>query len=350
MPRPWRITYSRAKYHITSRGNARQQIFFKDEDCERFLEQLKAAIDQDEVILYAYCLMPNHYHLLIETPLGNVKRFMQRLNTAYSMYFRYKHSKPGHCFQGRYGAKLAGGDEYLVRLTRYIHLNPVQSRKMKEASIAERMRYLNGYKWSSYLGYIDKAEEIIDYRWLCLMGRRTMRGNRARYRKYIEEMAGKEDDKLKQAFSTSRYAIGDERFVEEAETDIKEMRLAKACGGGDTYRPRERIAQIEKIEQEVAKELRVKSEILHEHGHKASLAKKVAIELSCQLTGKSQREIGGYYGYTSDSSVVKQRQRLRDQMTKDPKLAQRISRLKKRIMKQYSIIKAFSERQSQPPM
>jgi len=69
-------------------------------------------------------LMPNHYHLLVETPLGNVPRFMQRLNTAYSMYFRLQHRRPGHCFQGRYGAKLVRGEDYLLRLTRYIHLNP----------------------------------------------------------------------------------------------------------------------------------------------------------------------------------------------------------------------------------
>ena len=101
MPRPWRIRYSGAKYHVTVRGNGRQQVFFKDDDYLRFLEQLEAALAQDEVILYSYALLPNHFHLFIETPLGNIQRFMQRLNTAYSMYFRYKHSRPGHCFQGR---------------------------------------------------------------------------------------------------------------------------------------------------------------------------------------------------------------------------------------------------------
>jgi len=94
-----------------------------DEDNGRFLDQMDAALAKDEVTLYAYVLMPNHYHLLVRTPLGNLQRFMQRLNMAYGMYFRYKHSKPGHCFQGRYGAKPAGGDDCILRLTRYIHLN-----------------------------------------------------------------------------------------------------------------------------------------------------------------------------------------------------------------------------------
>ena len=108
MARPWRVRYSGAKYHVTSRGNPRQRIFFGKDDYLRFLEQLEAGLEKDEVILYAFCLMPNHFHLFVETPLGNIHRFMQRLNTAYSMYFRYKHDRPGHCLQGRYGAKLLG--------------------------------------------------------------------------------------------------------------------------------------------------------------------------------------------------------------------------------------------------
>lgn len=339
MTRPWRVTYSGAKYHITSRGNGRRQIFIDDSDYHRFLEQLKDAIEKDEVILYAYVLMPNHYHLLLETPLGNVKRFMQRLNTAYSMYFRYKHSTPGHCFQGRYGAKLVDGDDYIIRLTRYIHLNPVKTRRMQSEPFSERIRYLNQFKWSSYPGYIDKtqAEEIIDYRWLYLMGFKTRKGNSAAYRRYLEEMTAKDDEEFKKALKVSRYAIGDEKFIEESEDDLKEMHLAKVCGGGDIYRPRERIAELGDIEKEVAVEFDVKPEVLHEHGHKASLPKRTAVYLSCQLSAKSQRFVGQYYGYTNDSSVSKLRQRFKKQLEEDKKLAKRINRLKTKILKRKSI-------------
>jgi putative transposase len=341
MPRPWRITYAGARYHITSRGNGRQRIFLGPEDYVRFVGQLTAALEADEVILYAYVLMPNHTHLLIETPLGNVKRFMQRLNTAYSMYFRYKHNRPGHCFQGRYGAKLVGGDDYIARLTRYIHLNPIKTRKMQAATAAQRIKDLETFKWSSLPGYMSKAEEsdIVDYRWLALMGCRTQKGNRSAYRRYMLQMATKVDEEFKGTLGASRYAIGDERFVEEAESDLKEMRLAKACGGGDVYRPRERIAELADIEMEVAKEFQVEPDVLHEHGHKAAPAKNAAVYLSCQLTAKSQRSIGEHFGYTSDSSVVKLRQRFKAQMAEDEKLTKRIIRLRKRILKLYSIIK-----------
>ena len=106
MPRPPRKAYAGAKYHITVRGNGRQNIFLCEEDRGRFLEQLWGGLEKDEVILYAYVLMSNHYHLLIETRRANVSAFMQRLNTAYGMYFRYKHGRPGHALQGRFGAKL----------------------------------------------------------------------------------------------------------------------------------------------------------------------------------------------------------------------------------------------------
>jgi REP element-mobilizing transposase RayT len=153
---------------VTSRGNGREKIFYSDDDRERFLEQLDAALVEDGVILYAYCLMPNHYHLLVETPRANIDVFMKRLNTSYAMYFRYKNARPGHCFETRYKAKLAGGDEYLVRLTRYIHLNPVKVKAMERATPEEKERRLNTYRWSSYAGYAGLAgeEARINYRWL----------------------------------------------------------------------------------------------------------------------------------------------------------------------------------------
>jgi len=316
-------------------------IFINPEDYERFLVQLADALEKDEVILYAYCLMPNHYHLLVETPLGNVKRFMQRLNTAYSMYFRYKHNKPGHCFQGRYGAKLVQGDDYIVRLTRYIHLNPVKTRRMQGETLSGRIKYLRQYQWSSLPGYINKEREveIIDYRWLSLMDCRSMKGNRAAYWRYMEQMAARDDKELQGAFKVSRYAIGDKRFVDRTEEDLKEMHMAKACGGGDVYKPRERIAEIGVIEKEVAGFFDVKPALLHEHGHKASLAKKAVVDLSCSLTAKSQRYVGRYYGYTSDSSIVKVRKRFKAQLAEDEGLRKRITRLKVRILKRYSIVK-----------
>jgi putative transposase len=92
---------------------------------------------------------------------------MQRLNTAYGMYFRFKHTRPGHCFQGRHGARLVEGDEYLVRLTRYMHLNPVKTKAMAARPLSDRLAALREYRWSSHRGYAGHCppEARVDYRW-----------------------------------------------------------------------------------------------------------------------------------------------------------------------------------------
>ena len=102
MTRPWRLRFAGAKYHVTQRGNGAQAVFLCDGDCQRFLEQLDECLEKDGITLYAYCLMPNHYHLFVATPTGNIHRFMQRLNTAYCMYFRYT-SITGRDTAGRAG-------------------------------------------------------------------------------------------------------------------------------------------------------------------------------------------------------------------------------------------------------
>ncbi len=334
MPRPWRIAYAGAKYHITSRGNARAAVFLAEEDYERFLKQLASALERDEVILYAYALMPNHYHLLIETPLGNVQRFMQRLNTAYSMYFRYKHSRPGHCLQGRYGAKLVSGDDYILRLTRYIHLNPVKTRAQGSLETAEKMKYLDRFRWSSCRGYTVKKheEEAIDYRWLKLLGCKTQKGNRTAYRKYIRECLGQEDELLKEARDASRYAIGDERFREEAESDLKAMQMSKALHG-DLILGEKETWSIDEVELAVAKEHGIARAELHEHGHHSGLAKAMSIELCCQLTGLSQRRISEHYGYRSESSVGKVRRRLAARLAMNHSEERKLAKLRDRLLK-----------------
>jgi len=334
MPRPWRIRYSGAKYHVTARGNGRQRIFFGRKDYLRFLDQLTAALEKDRVILYAYVLMPNHYHLFCETPLGNIQKFEQRLNTAYGMYFRYRHRRPGHCLQGRYGAKLVGGDDYIVRLTRYLHLNPVETSTMRKRSVAERQARLKSFEWSSYRGYTSQGpkEAIIDYRWLSLLGRKTEKGCMKAYGRYVEEGIGTEDEILKEAYSASRYAIGDEEFIEEAESDLKAMRLERAVYG-DVALPEIRVLPVELIEDAVVREFGIKKADLHFHGHRSGIAKSIAVELCCALGGKSQRAIARHYGYRSDAGVTRQRRTLRRKLTESPSLQRRVARIEKGLSK-----------------
>lgn len=334
MPRPWRIRYAGAKYHLTQRGNGAQGVFLCNEDNERFIEQLDYCLEKSRVGLYAYCLMPNHYHLFVETPMGNVQRFMQTLNTAYAMYFRYKHKRPGHCWQGRYGAQLVQGDDYILKLTRYIHLNPVKVKGWSDRPREEVLRHLNEWNWSSYPGYagIGASEGRVDYKWLELMGRTTAGRRRKAYREYSETMVSARDEKFLEDIGASRYAVGDESYREEVKHEIKGKLLERAVKG-DVKWPEDNLPGIEAVEQVVLAEFGISRGDLHSHGGHAGAAKSLAVELSCQFSGKTQREVGKYYGYTGDGGVSKQRKRLALKMSADKELSVRFNKLTRSLSK-----------------
>jgi REP element-mobilizing transposase RayT len=141
MARPLRIEFPNALYHITSRGNERQPIYRQDEDRLLFLDVLKEVCRRFNWLVHAYCLMDNHYHLLVETPDGNLSKGMRHLNGVYTQRFNRKQQREGHVFQGRYKAILVDKENYLLELARYIVLNPVRAKMVKSAE---------EWPWSSY--------------------------------------------------------------------------------------------------------------------------------------------------------------------------------------------------------
>lgn len=138
-------------YHVFNRGNRSLKIFGTVKDYKRYLEKLKEYKNKHNISVLAYCLMPNHIHLLLRQngpePISNM---IQRLHTAYTMYYNAKNKTHGHVFEGRFKAKLVNRDEYLTHLSRYIHLNPL--------GLVKR---LPAYKWSSYPSYIDRVEDEV---------------------------------------------------------------------------------------------------------------------------------------------------------------------------------------------
>ena len=141
MGRPWRIEYKGALYHLMSRGNDGQDIFHNDEDRNLFLGTISEMSERFEIDIFAYVLMSNHYHLLVRTNQSNLKRAMQWLGATYTRRFNNRHGKSGHLFQGRYKSILIQNDAYIMRLSCYIHRNPLR---------AGIVRRLIDYKWSSY--------------------------------------------------------------------------------------------------------------------------------------------------------------------------------------------------------
>jgi putative transposase len=127
MSRPLRLEFAGAFYHITSRGNGRNVIYLQDDDFELFLQILANVCERYNWVVHAYCLMSNHYHLLVETPDANLSQGMCHLNGVFTQSMNRKHHRVGHLFQGRYKTILVDKDAYLLELCRYIVLNPVRA-------------------------------------------------------------------------------------------------------------------------------------------------------------------------------------------------------------------------------
>ncbi|BCG46469.1 hypothetical protein GEOBRER4_n1264 [Citrifermentans bremense] len=147
MARPLRIDFPGAFYHVTSRGDEKCDIFKSARDRLKFLEYLASTVDRHGAVIHGYCLMTNHYHLLLETPHANLSQILHLLNGSYTTYFNVKRKRAGHLFQGRFKAILVEADQYALELSRYMHLNPVRAGMTKEPAT---------YQWSSYLAYIGK--------------------------------------------------------------------------------------------------------------------------------------------------------------------------------------------------
>ena len=181
MARPLRIEYPGAFYHVTSRGNEQKDVFKSQKDREKFLSYVESAVVRYGAVVHTWCLMRNHYHLLLETPSGNLSQIMRHINGAYTTYFNVKRKRAGHLFQGRYQAILVEADAYAVELSRSMHLNPVR------AGMVAKPEH---YQWSSSRSSIGqcttpewlKTDFILGY-----FGRKAPDAKN-RYRRFVEDL------------------------------------------------------------------------------------------------------------------------------------------------------------------
>jgi putative transposase len=149
MARPLRIEFPGAVYHVTSRGDRRELIFEDDRDRDGFLGVLGQAMARHEAQILAYCLMGNHYHLVLHTRRANLSVLMRHVNGVYTQTYNRRHGKVGHLFQGRFKAILVDRDAYLLELCRYVELNPVR---------AGMVQHPGAWAWSSYLAHTAQVE------------------------------------------------------------------------------------------------------------------------------------------------------------------------------------------------
>jgi len=211
MSRPLRIEFSNALYHITSRGNRREDIYLDDEDRNAFLQILAQVCDRFNWVCHSYCLMSNHYHLMIETPEANLSQGMRQLNGVYTQSFNRNHGRDGHVFQGRYKAILVQKDSYLLELSRYIVLNPVR---------AGMVPAVEDWRWSSYHSTVGMAEAPgwLSIDWLLSCFAKSKKLAMDKYVQFVSEGKGRASpwgELRKQIY------LGDEAFVEEMQARVE---------------------------------------------------------------------------------------------------------------------------------
>jgi len=282
MARPLRIEYPGAYYHVTSRGNERKSIFRDERDRERFLDLLGRAAEQFHLRVHAYVLMGNHYHLLVETPRGELNRALRYLNGVYTQSFNRRHGRVGHLFQGRYKAILVEKDSYLLELSRYIHLNPWRLRESEDPFT---------YRWSSLRAYVGKAaippwltvKEVLSY-----FGSKGKKG----YRGFALEGI-KVGVKTPWEEVRGQTVIGSEGFVEETvERHLKGMGDKKELSG-----IREMVgARPEEVLRQVGKHFGIEGEEIRGREQRYTEPRYLASYLLRRYCFMSLREIGERVG------------------------------------------------------
>lgn len=210
MARPLRIEYAGALYHVTARGNAQGDIYITEEDREAFLKLLKNSCERHQWLCHAYCLMDNHYHLLIETEAPTLSKGMKYLNGTYTQQFNRVHRRVGHVFQGRYKAILVEKDSYLLELCRYIVLNPVRARMVRSAK---------DWRWSSYRATAGLGEptEALTKDWLLgNFGKQRKRAIEG-YKAFVK--AGRNQPSPWEKLRNQVY-LGSDEFIEHAQCQM----------------------------------------------------------------------------------------------------------------------------------
>jgi putative transposase len=312
MARPLRIQFPGAFYHITCRGIERRKIFIDDKERYRFLAYLSESLDTYQVVLHAYILMVNHFHLLIQTNKANCSEFMRQFNIRYTGWFNWRHHRSGNLYQGRYKAYLIDADSYLTEVSRYLHLNCMRIKKLRELDHHVRWQYVKDYQWSSLAGYLDEKRVVKNIEYGLIL---SMVGGRRAYRNFVIDGIKKDIDspfnKVK-----SRVILGDDDYTARVK---KYIRRASA-----REQPSYRNIVIKTLEPEqvigiLTRECGIKKQVLERRWVNGNIRGMVA-ELLYKYSDITQAQIGKLIGDIDYVSVHHLRKRFRQKMSKNTRM------------------------------
>ena len=319
MSRPLRIQYPDAWYHVMNRGRRGESVFLDKNDYAMFVELLKEVVDMYKVRVAAYCLIANHYHLLIQTPGGDLARCMRHLNGIYTQRFNRAHHCDGQLFRGRYKCILVDADSYLLELVRYIHRN------LLKAGLANK---LSDYQWSSHKGYLSNAKK---WNWLyksfiLSLFDRERREGIITYKRFISMESPEEINRI---FSQSKFpsVLGSESFVEK----VKDKFFHKKRH--DEIPESRRLApDAEKIKKAICRAYAIEeNSLLSSRRGVLNEPRNVAIFLVRRLRGDKLEEIGRQFGISKYSSVSSVIEKMKRDIRADRKLRARVKSIEKTL-------------------
>jgi REP element-mobilizing transposase RayT len=265
MTRPLRLEFPNALYHITSRGDRREDIYDDDEDRKSFLDILGKVVTDYNWLCHSYCLMSNHYHLIIETLDSNLSKGMRQLNGVYTQATNRRHNRTGHLFQGRYKAILVDKESYLLELARYVVLNPVRAKGM--------VSNIEDWPWSSYLALIGKmnSADWLTTNWILSQFGGSRDQAMHRYRQFVLEGIGQNIEIWSEL--KGQIYLGNEDFITEMQSKIEKEQ-------DDLNIPKKQKRAIAKSLSEIEQQ---------------SVDRNSAISEAYTTGAYSQREIGEYF-------------------------------------------------------
>jgi len=310
MARPLRIAFPGAFYHVTARGNERKAVFKSKRDREKLLEYLETATDRYHAVIHAFCLMDNHYHLLLETPAGNLSQIMHHVNGAYTTYFNVKRARSGHLFQGRFKAILVEKDAYAKELSRYIHLNPVRAKMVQTPE---------QYAWTSYPFYIgkEKAPPWLQRQFILGYFGCPIKVAQKGYEKFVSQLVDTVyESPLKDVFGSA--LLGRQAFIDFIKTEF--ISNQKSDRNVPALNQLAHQASIPDICQNVESVL----------GETPRLSRKVKIYLCRKHTTASLAVIGDRFGI-GDSAVAQSYSRFLIEIKTDRRLRRQVDNIEKMI-------------------
>ena len=318
MARPLRIEYPGAFYHVINRGQLRRNIFLEDKGRQSFLDLLGDIARLWKMEIYAYCLMDNHYHILLSTPTGGLSRAMRHLDGIYTQKFNRMHHRDGPLFRGRYKAILIDAEEYFLSVVRYIHRNPLNAGVVSD---------IDRYRWSSHWGYLNK-KQCPD--WLDTRSVMSRFGGLKEYQRFMHDEIEEEIEEFyrgpyhkpvlgsKEFIGRVRDRLGDKARVEQAKPESRRI------FGVDLAEIVEATAREYGTEVEELKRRKRGGE---------NEARMVAIYLGRHLGGHKHEEIGKTVGLGKTSSVSSAYLLMKERVAKEKRLVRRVRRIEEALTK-----------------